>query len=65
MSRYFTKPAARGVDSTVCYDDFAPLPAFTVHEDERETWTGLLDADGREIHRSERVRMGFIVRSAD
>lgn len=59
MSRYFTKPQNRSVCDDVYDEDFAPLPAFTVHEDEVETWTGLIDPHGREIHRSERIRMGF------
>jgi len=43
------------------WDDEEPaqLPSFTVHEDELETFTGILDHRGHEIHRCERIRMGF------
>lgn len=64
MSRYFTKPRSAYCEDEDDYVEFGPLqPAFTVHEDELETWTGLLDASGQEIHRSERIRMGFNVRA--
>jgi len=36
--------------------------SITVHEDELETWTGLLNASGEEIHRTERISLGFKVR---
>lgn len=40
-------------------DESAQCPAFTVHEDELETFTGILNRHGQEIHRSERIAMGF------
>lgn len=63
MSRYFTKqavvvtPSQWGSDDPL--DDFGGPTAMTVHEDELETFTGLLDARGAEIHRSERIPLGF------
>lgn len=63
MSRYFTKAAYVG--SPDPEDAFYPMNAqsgatsMTVHEDELETWTGLYNAQGEEIHRTERVALGF------
>lgn len=63
MSRYFTKAAVIGTpdpsDSGRPMDVYDDTRSMTVHEDELETWTGLLDAKGREIHRSERIALGF------
>lgn len=65
MSRYFTKSAVVGTPDPS--DSGRPLEIFddgrslTVHEDDIETWTGLLNARGEEIHRSERVPLGFRV----
>lgn len=63
MSRYFTKaavvctPSPQDADRQL--DDFFPVPSMMVHEDELETFTGLYDARGFEIHRTERIAMGF------
>ncbi|WP_370372556.1 hypothetical protein [Henriciella pelagia] len=63
MSRYFTK-AARVVtpdpeDGFYDLDEFAQPPTMTVHEQDLETWTGLLDVRGNEIHRTETIRLGI------
>ncbi len=63
MSRYFTR-AIREVtpdpeDSFYDLDDFHGSDSITVHEDDLETFTGLLDSRGHEIHRCERIQMGF------
>lgn len=63
MSRYFTKaitvmtpdPDDSGKHLPI-YDDSRTM---TVFEDDFDTWTGLYTASGDEIHRSERVPMGF------
>lgn len=64
MSRYFTRAAIIGtpdpVDSGYMLEAGSSPASMTVHEVERETFTGLFDASGREIHRSERVPLGFI-----
>jgi hypothetical protein len=69
---YFTraKPARAAVigtpspfNSGYMLDADGGHASMTVHEDEKETFTGLFDAAGQEIHRSERVPLGF-VRSA-
>lgn len=50
---------------TTSYDDhefngdLVELKEFTVFEQDRETFTGLYDADGKPIHRM-RQKMGFI-----
>lgn len=63
MSRYFTRAAVVGTpspqDGDRMLDDFGTGPSMTVHEDEKETFTGLFDASGHEIHRSERIALGF------
>lgn len=63
MSRYFTRAAIVCTpsqhDSNRLLDDWQVAPGFTVHEDEKETFTGLYDATGQEIHRSERIGLGF------
>lgn len=40
--------------------DFGGGPSMTIHEDDKETFTGLYDASGQQIHRTERVPLGFI-----
>jgi len=63
MSRYFTRaaivctPAQHDADRPL--DEFGGGGSMTVHEDDLETFTGLYDAQGREIHRSERGPLGF------
>ena len=63
MSRYFTR--AITVMTPDPEDSARPMQVYddtrsmTVHEDNLETWTGLYNAKGEEIHRSERVAMGF------
>jgi hypothetical protein len=68
MSRYFTKSAVIVTpdpsDSGRPMDVYSDIGQMTVHEDVLETWTGLLDAQGNEIHRSERVPLGFRVDKA-
>ncbi len=60
MTRYFTQASNSKADDLLYEDEYGPqLPAFTVHEEIPETWTGLLDKDGNEIHRTERIKMGF------
>jgi len=62
MSRYFTRASWTYDPGRMDeWDDEEPaqLPSFTVHEDELETFTGILDHRGHEIHRCERIRMGF------
>lgn len=64
MSRYFTRaahvctPSQHDADTPL--SDFSAPLSMMVHEDEKETFTGLYDAAGKEIHRSERVPLGFI-----
>lgn len=63
MSRYFTR--AITVMTPDPDDSGKHLPIFddsrsmTIHEDELETFTGLYNARGEEIHRTERITMGF------
>jgi hypothetical protein len=63
MSRYFTRAAIIGTpspfNSGYMLDADSGLRTVTVHEDDLETFTGLLDASGHEIHRSERIALGF------
>lgn len=63
MSRYFTRsahvvtPDPSDSDQPMSvYDDSRTM---MVHEDVFDTWTGLYDARGAEIHRTERIAMGF------
>lgn len=63
MSRYFTRaaivctPSPHDADRHL--DDFGSGASMTVHENDPETFTGLYDASGQEIHRSERIALGF------
>lgn len=63
MSRYFTRAAVVCTpsqhDGNRLLDDWQSAPSCTVHEDEKETFTGLYDQHGHEIHRSERGPLGF------
>ena len=63
MSRYFVKSALvitpSEHDSGRHMDVYDESRSMTVHEDDLETFTGLLDARGAEIHRSERIPLGF------
>ena len=63
MSRYFTKSiniiTPDPEDSNYDLDTDSNEKSMAVHEDELETWTGLLDARGMEIHRAEAIPMGF------
>jgi hypothetical protein len=63
MSRYFTRAAIIGTpnpsDSDYMLDADNGARSLTVHEDQKETFTGLYDASGQEIHRSERIALGF------
>ena len=63
MSRYFTRAAVIGTpspwDSDSMLDCRHDGRSLTIHEDDLETFTGLLDASGQEIHRSERIALGF------
>lgn len=63
MSRYFTRSAVvctpHPMDSDSLLDSFGGGPSMTVHEDDLETFTGLYDARGEQIHRTERVALGF------
>lgn len=63
MTRYFTKSiniiTPNPEDSRFDLDTDTQEKSMTVHEDDLETWTGLLDARGMEIHRSETIPMGF------
>lgn len=63
MSRYFTRaafvctPSQHDADTPL--NEFGAVPSMTVHEDDLDTFTGLYDAAGHEIHRSERIALGF------
>lgn len=63
MSRYFTRAAVicspSQSDSDRTLDEFGGGASMTVHEDELETFTGLYDASGQQIHRTERIALGF------
>ena len=63
MSRYFLKAAAVGTPDPEYSHELMQVhggpQSIMVHEDDLETWTGLFTADGMEIHRSERIAMGF------
>ena len=63
MSRYFVKSiniiTPDPEDSNFDLDTDSNEKSMTVHADELETWTGLLDVRGMEIHRSETIPMGF------
>lgn len=63
MSRYFVRAALIGtphpMDSDHLLNADRSAATLTVHEDDLETFTGLYDAAGHEIHRSERIVLGF------
>lgn len=64
MTRYFTKSGVfyQPEEPAWDYDDEpAGGPSIDVHIDDEETFTGLLDRRGNEIHRSERIPLGFQV----
>lgn len=63
MTRYFTRhrPPQAAYDDNVDYHEENPVRAISVHEPEQPARdTGLLDAEGRMIYASERVRCGFL-----
>ncbi len=52
MTRYVSrKPRAAFIGDELTEYDFPERQSLTVHDDEIETWTGLLDASGNELHR--------------
>tara|TARA_Y100001947_G_C10334035_1_gene302209 strand:- start:1725 stop:1928 length:204 start_codon:yes stop_codon:yes gene_type:complete len=60
MSRYFTRTSR----PKAYWEDEEPMErsgvtASEVHEQDFETWTGLLDHRGHEIHRCETIQIGF------
>jgi hypothetical protein len=63
MSRYFTRTAVvctpHPMDSGALLDGFGGASSMTVHEEQLETFTGIYDARGEEIHRTERIALGF------
>jgi len=63
MTRYFTKSinviTPDPEDSHFDLETGRREQSVTVSEDDLDTWTGLLDAHGMEIHRCERIAMGF------
>ena len=63
MSRYFTRAAVIGtpdpIDSEYMLDCRHDQRSITLHENELETFTGLYNASGEPIHRTERIAMGF------
>ena len=68
MSRYFVKNALvitpSEHDSGRHMDVYDESRSMTVHEDDLDTFTGIYDASGGEIHRSERIPLGFRVDKA-
>ena len=65
MSRYFTKNSFvynPGLADEHWEDEPVQHPSFTVHEDDLETFTGILNRHGQEIHRSEKIPLGFALR---
>lgn len=62
MSRYFTRSARP--KACECEDfedplDRSGITAHEVYEQDWETFTGILDHRGNEIHRCEQIQMGF------
>lgn len=63
MSRYFVKSAhiaSPSPDGRQCDWYTEDQHSITVHEHELETWTGLYDEHGMEIHRCEKGPLGFL-----
>jgi hypothetical protein len=53
------KPKAFDVEELE--EEFAPfVPDLTVYDSDEFVFTGLLDHEGNEIHRSEKAPMGFL-----
>jgi hypothetical protein len=60
--RYFVKKQKPRMFDVEDWDDFS-IPMVnnvTVYDDEEYTFTGILDHEGNEIHRTERIRAGFL-----
>lgn len=67
MSRYFVKSAhiaSPSPDGGYCEWYAEDQPSVTVHEKDFETWTGLYDIRGGEIHRTETIPIGFAIPEA-
>lgn len=65
MTRYVRRPPVRSVYVGYECDEPAVIaPTITVLADEHETWTGLYDADGAQLHRV-REPIGFAIPNSE